>query len=225
MKKKVIISDEMRTLVERDASFFSRSGFEFISVTFTDDILKTLRKTKADLIIAEHSMPGTCIDEIFAAIRKDPSLRKVSIIVACPDTPTAKERCRASGANDFVTKPVTVSDLADKAKKFLEISARGSYRVLMSISVKGQFRDFSFFATTRDISETGVLIETEKVLAAGDRMSCSFFLASQQITVDGEVMRVVQKGQGLYQYGIRFVDIQKVVQMKISDLVRARSKA
>ena len=51
-----------------------------------------------------------------------------------------------------------------------------------------------------------MLLETDKPLAKGDTVSCSFFLPnSERIGAEGEIVRVVRKAVRTFQYGVRFV--------------------
>lgn len=222
--KKLIVTDDLKHIIEREQSFLSRSAITIFSAVFTDDVLKIHMNEKADLIVADHAMPGMCVDEMCSQIRMHADLRKVSIILLCSGGKSAIERCKASGANTYLIKPLQYQDLLSRVKEYLTIPERESMRVLMRVSIKGRHDNKFFFSTSQDISTTGVLIETEKLLAKGDRISCSFFLKAGQITVDGEVMRVRKREDGLYQYGVRFAGIMPDSSLKIEEFIRQRHR-
>jgi c-di-GMP-binding flagellar brake protein YcgR len=86
---------------------------------------------------------------------------------------------------------------------------RKGYRVLLRAKVKGSKDEAVFFCTSQNISATGILIETDRVLKAGEEINCSFYLpGSAHITADGEVVRTANSGGGRHHhYGIRFTAI------------------
>ncbi|GAB4483710.1 MAG: hypothetical protein OHK006_05620 [Thermodesulfovibrionales bacterium] len=223
-RKKLIVPDDLKSIIEREKSFLSRSAMTIFPAVFTDDILKIHAAEKADLIVVDHVMPGMCVDEMCSKIRMSPDLRKVSIIILCSGGKSAIERCKASGANSFFVKPLQYPEFLKCVREYLSISERQSMRVLMRVSVKSRHDNKYFFSTSQDISATGVMIETEKLLAKGDRITCSFFLKTSQVAVDGEVVRVRKKDDGLSQYGIKFIGIMPDTVMKIEEFIRQRHR-
>ncbi|MBI5102124.1 MAG: PilZ domain-containing protein [Nitrospirae bacterium] len=78
----------------------------------------------------------------------------------------------------------------------------------------------SFFCYSRDISSSGILIETDKVLEKGTIISCSFFLPnSERIVTDAEIMRAVPLGNKTFQYGARFTKIDAPARSAIDTFV------
>jgi hypothetical protein len=78
----------------------------------------------------------------------------------------------------------------------------------MNVPVVGNYSLKTFFCHTVDISSTGLLIETDRILNAGKTIS--FLLSmpdSRQITVRGKIMRAIIKPDYTYRYGINFDDL------------------
>ena len=89
------------------------------------------------------------------------------------------------------------------------IAPRKSYKVILKATVHGQEKDNAFLCTSQDISASGILIETDRDLNKGDRITFSFFLpGASQIVVDGVLVRSEKKGDALH-YGIRFIDLEE----------------
>jgi c-di-GMP-binding flagellar brake protein YcgR len=119
------------------------------------------------------------------------------------------------------------AQLLEKVRQLLDISWRESYRVLVSVSVSGSSKDRSFFCRSGNISTTGMLIETEKVFAQGDRLACSFFLPdSAQIKTNGEIVRVIKQDDGskTCQYGIKFSMLPAEAKSAIEVFVEKKSQ-
>lgn len=220
--KKILIVDDLRPVVEKEKNILSRSGFLIFVATSGEEALKIHRAEKVDLIIADLNMPGMGGDELCSIIRSDDSLKNVSVIIVCFNKKSEIEKSEACGANSFITKPIKPEELFQKVSGFLDVPERKGLRVLVKVTVKGEFKSDFFFSTSQDISTSGILLETDKVLAKGDTITCSFFLDSNQITTDGEVMRVVKKASDSYNYGVKFIDIAHHSKTNIEEFIRKR---
>jgi hypothetical protein len=68
--------------------------------------------------------------------------------------------------------------------------------------------DLEFFCFSHNISNSGILLETENHLAVGSRIVCQFSLAgSCRIETEGEISRSMTGLDGTYLYGVKFIDL------------------
>lgn len=223
--KKILIVDDLRPFVEREKSILNRQDFELFTALSGDEALGLHKAHKMDLIITDLDMPRMSGDQLCSLIKKDPTLKKVSIIMVCTRKQDDLEKCLRCGADGYITKPIKKQELIEKVNHCLNIPFRKDFRVLIKVSVKGRFGAEPFFCISRDISKSGILIETEKVLARGDIISCSFFIPDEErIIVDGEVMRVV-KEKASYQYGVMFLNLEPEYEKAIGRYVERISSA
>jgi Tfp pilus assembly protein PilZ len=78
----------------------------------------------------------------------------------------------------------------------------------MRIPIVGSYLLKTFFCRTVDISRTGLLIETDRILNKGKTVSCLLNIPdSGQITVSGKIMRAIINPDYTYRYGINFSDL------------------
>jgi CheY-like chemotaxis protein len=205
--KKILIVDDLEPFITQEKTILSRVDFRIFTAKTGEEALNIHRGHGMDLILVDLNMPGMAGDEMTRAIRQDPALRTVSVIIICSQKKADVERCASCGANDYVTRPLNPKKLLDKTGRLLDVPQRRSLRVLIKVTVKGRLGADPFFGTTHDISTAGVLLETDRVLARGDVIACSFFIPdSERMNAEGEVMRVVKDEKG-YRYGIRFLDL------------------
>jgi CheY-like chemotaxis protein len=222
--KKILIVADLTTVIEKGKSILNRADLQLFSATSGKEALAEHRAQEMDLIITDLDMPDMGGDRLCTTIREDPSLKKVSIIIISGGSKAELERIELCSANAHITRPIRPLQLLEKVSRILDIPERKSYRVVLKVTVHGKDRTESFFCASRDISSTGMLIETDKFLAKRDRISCSFFLPnSERITTDGEIMRVVQEGK-VYQYGMRYIDILPQHRSAIDRFIASRSK-
>ncbi len=206
--KKIIIANSIHAFLERDKSILNRGDFRVYTATSGKEAFRLHQEEKANLIIADLDLPDMGGDALCSLVRKESSTRSVSIILVCQDIPAELERASTCGANAWITKPIRPELLVESVGQLLAVSMRRAYRVLLKAKIHGARQNEPFFCTTHNISVSGILIETEKVLDAGDLITCALFLpGSQQIVVDGEVVRLEKKPDGGYCYGVRFNDL------------------
>ncbi len=222
--KKILIVDDLTTFIEKEKSLLSRADFRIFTATSGEQALTLHRTERMDLIIADLDMPDMGGDRLCSAIRKDPGLKTVSVIIVCSGSSADLERVSHCGANAHITKPIRPVQLVEKVGQLLDVPERKSYRVVLKVTVHGNSRQESFFCSSRDISATGMLIETDKTLNRGDKVSCSFFLPNaDRITVDAEIVRAVRDEKG-YQYGVRYLNMPPKFKAEIEDFIASRSR-
>lgn len=207
--KKIIIADDIYSLIKEEQSFLQRADIKVFTSPSNKDVLSAHKTEKADLIITNIDTSTMSSEDLCSAIREDKELCKVSIIILCPDTDLNKRSlmCRA---NAFMTIPVQHSVLLDKIHQLLNIKARESFRSLLSIKVQGKYNDQPFLCTSENISASGMLFETEKILDKDDIILCTFFLPdSTRINTNAKVVRVVEKETEYdsNKYGIKFLEL------------------
>ncbi len=222
--KKILLVDDVAAFIEKEKSILSRADFKIFTATSGRDALALHKANAMDLIITDLDMPDMGGDRLCTAVRADPALKKVSIIVVGDGSKEEMARVKRCGANSFLAKPIRPVQLLEEVSRLLDVPERKSYRVILKVTINGKDRRESFFCSSRNISATGMLIETDKSLEKGDRISCSFFLPnSDRITCDGEVVRVVQEGDARH-YGIRYVDIRPECKSAIEGFISSRSR-
>lgn len=225
VKKKILIVDDLKPFIEQEKSILSRADFQVFTASSGKEAVEIHKSERMDLIVADLDMPEMPGDELSQAIRDDKSLKKVSIIIVCTKRASDIERCARCGANAYITRPIKADELLKKVHSFLDVPLRKDIRVLIKVSVRGKFESEPFFCTSQDISKSGILIETEKTLAKGDIVMCSFFLPDEErIVADCEVMRVQKAGgSSLYRYGAKFLNLEPEYELIIDRYVKKQA--
>ena len=207
--KKILIVDGLGPFIREEKGMLSRSDFLILTTKSGREALEIHRREMADFILADLNSPELAGDELAKAVRGDPSLRRVSIVLVTSLKRADLERCARSGANDYLTRPVDPEKLMDKLARLIDVPRREKLRVLIKARLLGSMGQEPFFGTTCNISVSGLLLETEKVLAKADLISCSFFIPdAERVSANGEVVRVARQ-EGLFHYGVRFSEVQE----------------
>ena len=194
-----------------------------------EEVLHIHKTEKADLIIARLDDPEMGGDVLCSLIRDDPELLRVSIIMVCsPKKPAVQEKswCKA---NVLMTEPLIMPVLFEKAHCLLSIAQREFFRSPIIVKVKGEQKGKAFFCLSENISASGMLFGTDKVLRQGDSILCSFVLPnSTRILTDAEIVRVVGRMGDIdtNQYGMRFlnieVDYKSAIELFVQETMREK---
>lgn len=204
---------------EEHLDILSRETVSILTASSGKDILNIHKTEYANLIIADLEMPEMNGDDVCDAIRNDDTTRKVSFIIVCDNDESAINRCRTSKANSYITRPIKVSKLSEDIKKYLDISDRKSIRIIFQVFVKGQFMDRFFFGRSENISNSGILLSTDEAIEKGHKITCTFIIGEDLITVDGEVVRIIENVPDRHSYGIQFININPLSKSKIDQLI------
>jgi len=218
--KKIILVNSIIAFFDRHKSLLNRSEFQILTAATGSDAIEVHRRERADMIIAELTMPDMQGDKLCSQLRKEEALKHVLVILACSDTPDNRARIARCGANDWVATPLDPEKLQDSISRLFSISMRMGYRVILMAKVHSEWNAVPFFCTSQNISDTGILIESDKILNHGDRITCRFFLPGAcQVEANGEIVRSINMPDGSVHYGVRFIDMATEYRTAIESFV------
>jgi hypothetical protein len=93
---------------------------------------------------------------------------------------------------------------------------------LLRASIKNGIEENTpFFALSYNISISGMLLETDRVLNLGDRLTCAFNIAHSEITLTCTVERIETAASKKNQYGVRFTNCDTKALIIIENFVKA----
>lgn len=207
--KRVIIAEEIKSIIEKDQSFLNRADIRTFAVPSNEQALVLHRDEKADLIVVNLDSPEMTGETLCTLIRDDEALCNVSILIVCSDTESDAKRCLQCRANTFITSPPVNAILLQEMHQLLYVAPRKSPRVPFSITIHLEAKGTPFVAYAENISVSGMLLHSEALLFEGDAIICSFSLPdSPHIALNAEVMRVLKKESEHHTncYGVKFID-------------------
>ncbi len=185
----------------------------------SEEILNIQGVHKADLIITESTLPLMGGAKLCASIRSHDDLKNVSIIMACDGTKESMAQCRQAHANAVITKPIDPIQLFSTVSELIMISQRKELRIPLRARVTAGAESASFSGVSHNISISGMLIETDRALKAGERFTGSVTVGHREILIECEVTRLAHAG-GKYRYGIKFVNLDTKSLIIIEQLVK-----
>jgi DNA-binding response OmpR family regulator len=209
--KKIIITADIKALIDKEESFLKRADMQIFTSASNEEVLHIHKTEKADLIIARLDDPEMGGDVLCSLVRDDPEMLRVSIIMVCSAKKPAVQEKSWCKANVLITEPVIMPVLFEKAHSLLSIAQREFFRSPIIVKVKGEQKTGAFFCLSENISASGMLFGTDKILGCGDSILCSFVLPnSTRILTEAEIVRVVKKMGDIdtNKYGMRFLNIE-----------------
>lgn len=207
MKKKVIIAESVLAMLEKSSTLFGRGGITILPASSSEDILDLHRDQQADLIVTEHGLPAMGGVKLCSSIRSDAALRDVSLIMICDRGGEALGESQRAGANAILTRPLDPSEIFAKVSHLLMVQDRLAVRVPLRISVDGRDGRNAFVGMSQNISVSGMLIESGRILQLGERIVCSFAVESRPVSVECIVVRAQEDPPGTFSYGVKFLNL------------------
>ena len=222
--KKIIVAQSLLPIFDNNNGIFRRGGITFVAANSSEELVRLHGVENADLIITEQAFPLMGAVKLCAAIRGDARLKQVSIIVTGDDNGAGGLHCLQAGANAFLPAPVDPVELFSKVSELLLVPQRKNMRVLLRASVKGMEGDDSFFAASQNISISGMMLETDRSLELGDRLTCSFNIAHSEIRVSCLIARAERVSSGRCRYGVQFLNLDTKSLIIIENYVKTQAR-
>ncbi|RME54302.1 DNA-binding response regulator [Candidatus Woesearchaeota archaeon] len=121
MDKKILIVDDRTDTVDLVTFALNKAGYITYSANTGPKALQMLKKYDIDLVILDIMMPGMSGKTVLEKIKKDKKLKKVKVIMlsAMRLEEDEKKEFIKMGADEFLSKPISISILEKIVKKTL----------------------------------------------------------------------------------------------------------
>ena len=119
--KKVLIIEDDHTLLEGLQIFLEMEGFRALTATNGLDGIRLAKIHHPDIILTNYQMPGADGLELIRAVREDPSVAETPMIFITANHRLAvRDQAMAVGADAFLRKPFSTSELMEKVDGLLQ---------------------------------------------------------------------------------------------------------
>ncbi len=114
---KVLIVDDTNTLRSLVQIYLLAQGWEFTQAKDGAEALEKVREIRPDVVISDVRMPVMDGFELCAAIRSDPELRDIPVLLLTMfGDDASRQRGQLVGASAFLTKPISPEKLRDAVR-------------------------------------------------------------------------------------------------------------
>lgn len=202
---KILIVSASKVFLSRNSKLLMQRGLQLFTVLNGTGALKMHTDIVFDLIISDYELEDMNGCTLCSLLRE---LGDVPVILICNNRPGSVDRVTQSGASAMLLKPIDPIQLLLTIGRLTGSQLVRSKRVVLKVKVSSRLKDFEFTCFSHDISNTGILVETEHDLYLGDRARCAFILPdSFRIESEVEIIRCINRLDGNNLYGFRFIDI------------------
>ncbi|AMV72964.1 hypothetical protein JCM30471_36080 [Desulfuromonas carbonis] len=120
MSKKLLLADDSITIQKVIGITFANEDYELTVVDNGDTALAKAREIHPDLILADVFMPGKNGYDLCSAIKQDPDLKGVPVLLLSGTfEPFDEEKARSCGAESWIAKPFESQALIDRVEQLL----------------------------------------------------------------------------------------------------------
>jgi CheY-like chemotaxis protein len=125
MSKTLLLADDSVTIQKVVGLSFASEDVVLVTVSNGDDALSRARELRPDVVLADVVMPGKNGYEVCEAIKADPNLRHIPVLLLTGTFEAFdQERARRVGADGHVTKPFEAQALVHQVKELMARAAQ-----------------------------------------------------------------------------------------------------
>jgi uncharacterized protein (TIGR02266 family) len=212
---------------ELGALFLARAG-KVVTAADGEEALAIARRDHPVMILSDMAMPGMDGTELCAAVKTDPELSGIPVILIV-SSELAADHARAihAGADDVLSKPLSRVALLETVNRFLRFSTvRGLPRVEIDAPVRIRCGDTESWGQARNVSRGGLFVEAALAVPTRTEVALEFELPDtfQRLAPTARVVwqRADRDGQrsGI---GLRFVGLDARSARYLDDYVHERA--
>jgi CheY-like chemotaxis protein len=117
---KILIAEDDEGSLDVLSDFLLESGYRIVLARKGNEVLELAPKERPDLILLDIQMPGMNGLEVIGEIRANEDLKTIPIIVMTALAMYGdREQCLAAGANDYLSKPLSLKGLVSTIQQNL----------------------------------------------------------------------------------------------------------
>ena len=116
----ILLAEDNEANISTVSSYLKAKGYRILLAKNGEEAIALAKSENPNLILMDIQMPGMDGLEAMQQIRHDPNLVNVPIIALTALAMSSdRDRCLAAGANDYITKPVKLKQLATTIQQLL----------------------------------------------------------------------------------------------------------
>ena len=221
--RRILIALKDGGFAEQLASALDTPEYKIFTSASMVEAMDIFRAEEPDLVLAELDLPPNGGDALCKDIKMNFPGNNTFVILACGKSAAELRKCGKSGADSYVRTPIAPDDIVRRINAILQKDVWRAHRVLVKVRIESSFKSEEFFCTSRNLSATGIFLETDKSLARGDIVNCSFFLPdAERIRTNCRIVRVNKGEDSKHAYGAEFMEFDDYQRKTIDDFIQSQ---
>jgi adenylate cyclase len=123
MAQKILVVDDVPQNVKLLADVLAVKGYEVVTAACGREALERIRSERPDLVLLDIMMPDMTGYEVCQAVRADPGIRVLPVVLVTALDPSERIKGLQAGADDFLTKPINQPELIARVRSLLRIKS------------------------------------------------------------------------------------------------------
>lgn len=115
---KILVVDDEVSILRSTQLLLEDMGFEVITTSDHGQVLDLARRERPDLLLQDVRMPGLDLDRLVAALRSEPSLRALPILLFSASMDLGETATRV-GAEGILDKPFKPNEVLEAVQNVL----------------------------------------------------------------------------------------------------------
>lgn len=214
---KLLIVDDMKSFLNLEQTFLRRAECKIYTATTGLEAIKVAELIHPDLILLDIEMPELNGIEATRILQNNKKLKDIPIIIV--SSTTRKEEALKAGAKEFLKKPVDENTFITTILKYVTMKIRKDERINLKTPCNFVFEGSQHKGETKDVSVSGIFLETDIPLEIGNHLEISFTIPldgnRKEIKSDAIVVRKAQNG-----YGLGFFEISEGARIFLEEFVK-----
>jgi two-component system cell cycle response regulator len=227
MNKKVLLVANSNVSLEIEQELLRKLPVKVFTAGNGSQVLEVARKLRPDLIYMELDLPGMDGAACCRAIKEDPLLAMIRVVLMAPPIEQKMELCRAAGCDAFLEKPIDRREFIAVGRSMLALIDRREERIPCRAIVNCHTEGNVFCGTLEDIALKGIFVGSHYEVKIGELLMLKFVLpvsgagtietGARVIWINGEKVR--RNWQLPAGFGVEFENLDKKVAEQISEFI------
>jgi len=227
MNKKVLLVDNSNICLGIEQELLRKLPVKVFTAGNGLQALEFARKLRPDLIYMDLDIPGMDGAECCRAIKEDPSLAMIQVVLMAPPVEQKMDLCRTSGCDAYLAKPIDRREFISVGRSMLTLNDRREERISCRSIVTCHIEGNVFCGTLEDIALKGIFVGSHYEVKIGERVTLKFVLpvsgagtietGARVIWINGE--RVRRNWQLPAGFGVEFENLDEKAALQISEFI------
>jgi CheY-like chemotaxis protein len=121
MPKHILLVEDSVTMQKVVQIAFAKEDYQIVSTTSADEALARCKEQRPDIVLADTSLPGKSGYDLSQALRADPSMKDVPVLLLTGNfNPYDEARAQKSGIDAYIVKPFDTQSIIDKVNGLMK---------------------------------------------------------------------------------------------------------
>ena len=226
-KAKVLLVENSSIVLQIEKRYLKNEAVAVTTAVDAEGALNAARKLLPDLVYLAYSLPGMDGAACCRALKADPELARVPVVMVSNATEEEIALCSAAGCDALITKPVDRREFLEAGRSLLSRTRRRDERIPCRAIAAYTLDGKSCYGTIEDISLSGMFIGTSREMVPGAVIAMKFILpwsGASLIEATGRIAWLNGDRQNLrlpQGFGVIFQDLGKEAEEQIKDYLES----